>query len=243
MTNRGPKRLSLLLPVLLGSCASYGRPLEEVAPEINATFYTGPTLIEPGDMLDLRFARKSDWNQMARVRDDGRVSLPVLGDLRVAGLSVPELQRDLGGKYSEVLTEPALTVNVSEATGPEGGGGTSVTLSGEVSHPGLIAMHGERLTLIEALGRAGGQLKATALLGNTLMLRRSPQTGLYTGWRIDAREDRWATAEPIYLQRHDMIFVPNTPIDNVNIWVDQYINRMIPMGITSFAVGILVGHG
>jgi len=40
-----------------------------------------------------------------------------------------------------------------------------------------------------------------------------------------------------------MIFVPNTPIDNVNIWVDQYINRMIPMGVTTFAFGILVGHG
>jgi hypothetical protein len=65
---------------------------------------------------------------------------------------------------------------------------------------------------------------------------------LYQSWRIDAREDYWATAEPIYLQRHDLVFVPNTPIDNVDIWIDQYINKTIPMGLTSFAVGIAVGR-
>src|SRR5262245_5378674 len=207
MTNRGPMRLSLLLPVLLGpgllgSCASYGRPLEEVAPEINATFYTGPTLIEPGDVIDLRFARSSQWNQTARVRDDGRVSLPVIGDLRVAGFSVPELARNLVEKYDPILRDTALTVNVSEGAGPDTDAHTGVTVSGEVTRPGMLSVRGERLTLIEARGRAGGQLKATALLGNTLLLRRSPQTGLYTSWRIDAREDRWATAEPVYLQRH-----------------------------------------
>src|SRR5262252_834297 len=117
MTNRRANRLTLLLPALLGACASYGRPLEEVAPEINATFYTGPTLIEPGDMLDLRFARKSDWNQTMRVRDDGRVSFPAIGDLLVAGFSVPDLERTLGDRYTDkdkpILVDATLTVNVS----------------------------------------------------------------------------------------------------------------------------------
>ena len=81
-----------------------------------------------------------------------------------------------------------------------------------------------------------------ALLGNTLLIRRSPQTGLCQAWRIDAREDQWETAEPIYLQRHDLIFVPNKPIDNINIWVDQYINRMVPVGPATFALGIAVGR-
>jgi protein involved in polysaccharide export with SLBB domain len=193
-------------------------------------------------MLDLRFARNRDWNQTARVRADGHLSFPVIGDVRVAGFSVPELERTLGEKYHPILVEPDLNVNFGESVAAgEAAGTAGVVFSGEVTRPGLVAMSGERLTLIEALGRAGGQLKATALLGNTLMLRRSPQTGLYRGWRIDAREIHWETAEPVWLQRHDLIFVPNTPIDNVDIWVDQYINKMLPLGLASFALGIVVG--
>jgi hypothetical protein len=39
-----------------------------------------------------------------------------------------------------------------------------------------------------------------------------------------------------------MILVPNTPIDNANIWVEQYINKMIPLGVTSFVLGIVIGR-
>jgi polysaccharide export outer membrane protein len=233
-------RLSLTLPVLTG-CASYGRPLPEIAPEINATLYTGPTLVEPGDVLDLRFARKGEWNQTARVRRDGCMSFPALGELRVAGLTVTDLEKSLDEKYRPILVEPALTLNVGEpaAAGVEGDAGILVT--GQVGKPGRVGLRGENLTLVEVLALAGGHLEATALLGNTLMLRRSPQTGLYTAWRIDAREDFWASAEPVYLQRHDLVFVPNTPIDDANIWVDQYISKMLPVSLTSFGVGIVVG--
>jgi polysaccharide export outer membrane protein len=239
---RVPIRPGTLLCTVLVACATYGKPLPEVASEINSTLYTGPTLIEPGDVLDVRFPRKSEWTHSFRVRTDGCVMLPMIGDLRVAGLTVPELGRVLAERYGVTLEGLDVTVNLTDpagvATEPPGG----VVVSGEVAKPGMVSISGARLTLLDALGEAGGQLKATALLGNTLMLRRSPLTGLYTAWHIDARTDYWGTAEPIYLQRHDLVFVPNTPIDNANIWVDQYINKMIPMGLTSFAVGIVVGR-
>jgi len=235
------RSLPPLLCTLASACATYGIPMNEVAHEINATLYTGPTLVEPGDVLNLRFARKADWNLIAPVRSDGCVSFPAIGEVRAAGRSVVELERILSDKYQPILTgAPDLTINLGDAAAasqPQGG----ITVGGEVRTPGLVGMAGERLTLLEALGRAGGHLKGTALLGNTLMLRRSPQSGLYTSWRIDARETHWDMCQPIYLQRHDMILVPNTPIDNVNIWVDQYINKMIPTGLTGFAVGIIVG--
>jgi protein involved in polysaccharide export with SLBB domain len=231
----------LLLTLLLGGCASYGRPLPEVAPEINATFETGPVLIEPGDMIDLRFARKSDWNVTTRVRADGRTSFPAIGEHRVAGMTVHELEHELVDDYRPILAQPELAVNLGESTAGDAER-DGVIVTGEVTRPGMVSLHGERLTLVEALGRAGGQLKATSLLGNTLLLRRCPRTGLYQSWRIDAREVHWGIAEPVYLQRHDLVFVPNTPIDNVDIWIDQYINKTIPMGLTSFAVGIAVGR-
>jgi polysaccharide export outer membrane protein len=230
------------LVALLAACASYGRPLTQVAPEINATLYTGPTLIEPGDVLELRFARKAEWNTTVRVRPDGSVSFPVLRDLRVAGNTIPELERTLGDQYQPILSEPDLTLNFSDPLGQEAEDRAGVVVSGEVTKPGLIGTRGGRLTLLEALGRAGGQLKSTALLGNTLMIRRSPQTGLCTAWNIDARMVHWATAEPVWLQPHDLIFVPNTPIDDLDIWMDQYVNRLLPLGLTSFALGVAVAR-
>ncbi|HEX6810692.1 MAG TPA: polysaccharide biosynthesis/export family protein [Planctomycetota bacterium] len=230
-----------LLCAALAACASYGRPLFEIAPEINATLYTGPTLIEPGDVLDLRFVRKPEWNQIAQVRADGRISFPVVGELRAAGKTIAELDRQLVATYGQVLEDPSLLLNVGGDRGGEGRDSPqAITISGEVRTPGGLTIVGERITLIEAIGRAGGHLKDTALLGNTLMMRRSPTTGLYASWRIDAREDHWEKSQPVYLQRHDIIVVPNTPIDNVNIWVDQYINKMIPTGLTTFALGIFV---
>jgi polysaccharide export outer membrane protein len=228
--------------MLLGACAAYGKPLGEVASEVNATLYAGPTLIEPGDFVDLRFPRKSEWNQTAGVRPDGCLSFPLIGELRVAGTSIADLKRSLDARYQAILDAPDVTINLESQLREGRGAGSGIVVSGEVATPGLMSVSGERLTLIDALGRAGGQLKATALLGNTLLLRRSPRTGHYAAWHIDARVEHWGAAEPIYLQRHDMIFVPNTPIDDVNIWVDQYLNRMIPVGVTSFALGIVVGN-
>jgi protein involved in polysaccharide export with SLBB domain len=232
-----------LLPLcgLAVSCATYGTPLPQIANEINATLYTGPTLVEPGDTLALRFPGKAEWNQIAMVRTDGCVSLPVLGEVLVAGRPVLELQRTLAERYQGVLVPPDLVVNLGDPAQPSAPGQGGITVGGEVKTPGLVGMAGERLTLLDALSRAGGHLKGTALLGNTLMLRRSPRSGLYSSWRIDAREIFWDSSLPIYLQRHDMILVPNTPIDNANIWVDQYINKMIPLGVTSFVLGIVIG--
>jgi polysaccharide export outer membrane protein len=235
-----------LLPLcgLAVSCATYGTPLPEIANEINATLYTGPTLVEPGDSLALRFPGKAEWNQVALVRTDGCMSFPALGEMLVAGNPIGELQRRLAERYEEleILKPPAdVILNLGDPAQATTLGQGGITVGGEVKTPGLVGMAGERLTLLDALSRAGGHLKGTALLGNTLMLRRSPRSGLYSSWRIDAREIFWDSSQPIYLQRHDMILVPNTPIDNANIWVDQYINRMIPLGVTSFVLGIVIG--
>ena len=45
---------------------------------------------------------------------------------------------------------------------------------------------------------------------------------------IDAREENWGGAEPLFLQAYDVVWIPNTPIDEVGIWIDNYIRRMIP---------------
>lgn len=84
------------------------------------------------------------------------------------------------------------------------------------------------MTLVEAIAAAGGHLKATANLRNTILVRRMA-SGEMRSWRLDADIYRWGQQPPIYLQPRDIVFVPNTAIDEVDIWVDKYIRQMIPL--------------
>lgn len=218
-----------------------GRPLPSVAPEINATLYTGPTLIKPGDILDVRFPRMTGWDQLSVVRLDGRVSFPLIGEVIVGGLTIDDVNRIVDERYQAVPEQPEVDVNIGNPTlqGREGTGGIAV--SGEVGQPGVVQLFGERITLIEALGRAGGPLKESALLANTLLVRRAPDTGRYYTWRIDARTEHWGMGDPVLLQPNDVVFVPNTPIDDVNIWIQKYVRNNLPTEGIALAAAILAG--
>ena len=55
-----------------------------------------------------------------------------------------------------------------------------------------------------------------------------PLIGVRISWLIDARIEHWGVAPPVYLQPNDLVFVPNTNIDDANIFVDKYIRQMLP---------------
>jgi PAS domain S-box-containing protein len=74
-------------------------------------------------------------------------------------------------------------------------------------------------TLLEVIASAGGHRKATANLSNTILVRRVG--GDMKQWRLDADVYQWGKEPPIWLQPRDIVFVPNTAIDDVNIWVDK----------------------
>jgi protein involved in polysaccharide export with SLBB domain len=209
-----------LLPLLVG-CASAGTPLQNVAAKANSTLESSAVLIAVGDTLDVRFADKSEWNQTIRVRPDGKASFIALPALAVEGMTVQDVERRLEEAYSNMLPQADITVGITTY------GDRHVYVMGEVRDPGEIALEG-RLTFLEALAQAGGPLKETALMKQVLLVRWNPRTRSQQTWRIDAREGRWGEGEPLFLQSYDVIFVPNTPIDDVDIWVDQYIRRLIP---------------
>ena len=54
---------------------------------------------------------------------------------------------------------------------------------------------------------------------------------MYLAWKIDCSIEQWSSTKAIWLQPGDIIFIPNKTVDKVNIWIDQYIRRMIPLPI------------
>jgi polysaccharide export outer membrane protein len=204
--------------------------MPQIAAEINATLDPQPARFFAGDSVGLRFAHDTNLDQTVRVDSNGNASFLLIGTLNVAGKRPDEVRAELERAYSAKLTAPDLSVNLLEfiPTADVNSTNRAIHVLGEVRNPGQISFMGQRVTLIDALAKTGGFLKATALLQNVLLVRWMPEQHCYRAWRIDASTKLWGAADQILLQSNDIVFVPNTPIDDVDIWVDQYIRLLIP---------------
>ena len=104
--------------------------------------------LSPGDVIKLTFAEESDLDQTQRIRRDGKISLPFLGEVTAAGRRVIDLQRDLVRRYEDHLDNPDLLVTL------EGGFGT-VIISGFANKPGPVTFD-RPTTVYQAIMGAGG---------------------------------------------------------------------------------------
>jgi polysaccharide biosynthesis/export protein len=223
---RARAALTLSVPLLLALCAcqSAGGPsLSRIAPVINATLEPETVVLSVGDELEVRFPYSPTWNQTVQITSDGSASFMAIGRLIVAGMSLGQLTNALSESYSPIFEDHELDVVLKTRAA------RMVYVMGEVEDPGEFELEPDRrLTLLDAIARAGGPRKESAYLAHTRLVRWNASTGQQVTWMIDAREENWDGPEPVYLQPYDLVYIPNTPVDKVAIWVDNYIRRMIP---------------
>ncbi len=108
-------------------------------------------LIGPGDLLHVSILREPELDQHVRVLDSGDVVLALAGDVSVQGLTPAAAALRIADRYREgqFLLHPAVTVFVEEFAGE------TVTVLGQVQHPGSVHLDSPR-TLIDVLALAGG---------------------------------------------------------------------------------------
>ncbi len=215
-----------LLAASLAGCSATGYDVAGLASEINATRDTARAQFVAGDTVQVRFPFRSDLNHDARVRSDGRASFLLVDEVEVAGLTVEVLDEKLTGLYRAQKQDVDLTVSLVPGIDLENG--HVVYVIGEVARPGPVNLDSRTLTLIEAIGEAGGLLKESANPSNVMLVRRVVATNAMRKWELDCHPEYWGTVPPVFLQPGDIIVVPNTAIDEVNIWVDKYIRQMLP---------------
>jgi protein involved in polysaccharide export with SLBB domain len=216
------------LAFALAGCSATGYPMADLAAEINATLDRGRA-VTAGDTLVVSFPFKDTFNHQARVRADGTASFLLIDSVAVAGMTLDEIDKRLTKLYADFKQNEEITVNLEI---PESAGMVDTRdaayVVGEVQRPGSVPLSGRVHTLLEVIASAGGHLKATANLSNTILVRRLA-SGEMRQWRLDADVYQWGKEPPIWLQARDIVFVPNTAIDDVNIWVDKYIRQMLPL--------------
>ena len=101
-----------------------------------------------------------------QVRPDGRITLPLVGDLDATDQTPVELRDTITTALKEYVTNPTVTVIVVEATA------AMAYVMGEVNHPGAVTLQGGPLTVLQALAMAGG-FKDFADINNIRVLRRT----------------------------------------------------------------------
>lgn len=133
----------LLLAVLLGGCASNYGSLPKLAAVPSGTYLLGP-----GDSLQVTVFGEADLSGPVRVNDSGAVSMPLIGPVQAAGLTVPELQHRLIELLnSKAVKSPDVTVQINEYR--------PFFILGEVKNPGSYAYVPD-MTVLTAVAIAGG---------------------------------------------------------------------------------------
>jgi polysaccharide export outer membrane protein len=128
----------------------------------------GDYILAPGDTLDLMVYREPDLGMRSKIARDGRVQLPLLGEVKVAGMSVRDAQEHIRKLYdADYLVDPQIYLNIASYTQRK------ITVIGQVSRPGSYELQGnESLGILEAIGMAGGFTRI-ADTKNIVVIRRT----------------------------------------------------------------------
>ncbi len=144
-------RIALLCVLLapLHAAAQPKAPASQPAPVAGAVEAPADYVIGPEDVLGVVFWREADISGDVTVRPDGRITLPVIGELQAAGLQPEQLRTQILARASKYLTEPNVAVVVRAINSRR------VFVTGRVTKPGELFLKGP-LTVMQAIAMAGG---------------------------------------------------------------------------------------
>jgi len=105
--------------------------------------------LRPGDELEIVVWKESELTRRSIVRPDGKIGIPLIGDVVAEGLTPMRLQSEIQDGLSRFLAEPKVTILVSAPRK------VKVAIQGAVAHPGDYSLEG-RMTVLRLLAQAGG---------------------------------------------------------------------------------------
>ncbi len=149
MTQRG-KIGRHVLSVLLVAMLSIGAACQNQQVEYSAKF-AAPTefLIGPEDVLIINVWRNQELSKEVTVRPDGKISIPLIGDVPAAGLTAQALSKRIGDGLAEFMSNPTVSVTVKEINS------YYIYVLGEVGRPGKFTLK-SFATVLQGISYAGG---------------------------------------------------------------------------------------
>ncbi len=124
------------------------------------------TVLVPGDVITIRVYQQPDMSSKTRVRNDGKVSMPLLNDVDAAGQTPAAFAQTLQVRLKEFMNAPVVTVSLDDPRP------NSIPVTGEVAKPGVFQLE-PGAGVLTALASAGG-LTPFATWSKIYVIRQVP---------------------------------------------------------------------
>jgi len=173
------------------------RPGAEAAVQAHDDRY----VIGNDDVLAINVWKEPDISRSIPVRSDGRISLPLVGEVEAAGQTPAKLEIEIAGKLKSYISEPEVTVMVQQINSQK------FNVLGMVAHPGSYALTNAS-TVLDALAIAGG-FRDFAKQKSIYVLRQNAD-GTQTRLSFNYKEviKGVNAAQNVNLQPRDTVVVP-----------------------------------
>jgi polysaccharide export outer membrane protein len=182
--------------LLLGLFISVGSA-QETESSSNANSQKAAVLIE-GDVILISFPAAPDLNTSQKIRRDGRITLPLIGEVEVSGLTPTELETALLALYDKQLVTKEVSVTVTSSS-------WTFYVNGAVLSPGK-QVSDRRLTALEAIMEAGGPSPSANLKKVTIIRQEGDKR---TTHKLNMKDVLAGKKKNVfYIQPSDIITIP-----------------------------------
>lgn len=188
--------LGVALMLVVSGCGT--TKLIEANPKPKSAQPESITLVE-GDVVKILFPSSPNLDTTVKIRRDGKITLPVIGEIPVVGMTPYELEKDLTNRYADQLVSKEINVTVVSST-------FSVYVTGAVMHPGKIDSD-RPMSALEAIMEAGGPDYTRANLKGVIISRKTK--GGREHFKVNIKSEiNGQSNETFDLRPGDILYVP-----------------------------------
>ena len=201
--------LSLLLLTPLAPAGLGQTKALSSEPQENQTaareYFIREYIIGPRDLLEIKVFELPEFDHTVRVSEDGSITLPLLGNVQVGGLTKEKVEQKIADLLDKYVKKAQVSVFIKEYQS------SRVAIIGAVEKPGMYELVG-RQTLLQMVSQAGGFKENAA---NEIYILREGQDGNTASISIDL--------EDLLLNGNQRLNIPLQPNDVINVPVDKLI--------------------
>lgn len=170
----------------------------------------------------------SPYSPTYTVDENGNISLPMVGSIKLAGLTRSQAIETIKEKVSKYVVNPGVNVNFVNFR---------ISVLGEVSRPGSFIVPTERITLLDALGMAG-DLTIKGKRENITVIRES--NGVKERYTVDLTSESALNSPVYYLAQNDVVYVePNSAQVTASKFTPNYTLWISMAGVIISVISVL----
>jgi polysaccharide export outer membrane protein len=160
--------------------------------------------IAPADLISVTVYQDPEMNRKVRVSANGTISMPLVGAIKIGGMTVLDAQATVETKLAEYVVNPQVSLFIEEY------GNKTIFVMGEVQKPGSFPIPAEsRMTVLEAISSAGGFTQIAAQDRTRVLRNVRGEAVTYT---INVRDitQQGQKEKDMVLEPNDIVYVPQS---------------------------------